>query len=309
MRQLMVIAWAAVLGALAAAPAAHAAAQVPTLDRVDSLMTAGNYADARADLDLWWSARTRFDVPGSDRARALMLRAQLSTDAAAAESDYLAVALGHPSSPHAPDALLRLGQALFASGQPERAAGYLQRLAADYPGRPQRTTGLLWLARAQSAVGRHAAACRAAREGALDARQTPDLAAMFRAEESVACSAAPAEDPQPTTTPPATDPPPAAAVDPVSAPPPTRREEPAATGSFAAQTGAFRYQRSVDTLLEKLRDAGYEPRVVRVPRNDLLRVRVGRFATSDEAARVVARLKADGFDAVVVSDADEERGT
>jgi cell division protein FtsN len=57
----------------------------------------------------------------------------------------------------------------------------------------------------------------------------------------------------------------------------------------------------------RLRRAGYEPRVAMVPGSSLIRVRVGRFATPGDAARQVARLKENGFDAVVVNDANQER--
>ncbi|NIP81052.1 MAG: hypothetical protein GWM90_18270, partial [Gemmatimonadetes bacterium] len=98
------------------APGTTAHGQVPTLDRVDSLVTAGDYASARSTLERWCSARDEFDVPGSDMARALMLRGQLAPDPESAEPHYLALVLGYPTSDHAPEALLRLGQALLAAG-------------------------------------------------------------------------------------------------------------------------------------------------------------------------------------------------
>ncbi|MFO7892139.1 MAG: SPOR domain-containing protein [Longimicrobiales bacterium] len=265
---------------LLAAPAAGAG-QVPTLERVDSLITAGEYGSGRAILDQWWSARDEFDVPGSDMARALMLRAQLATDLETAEPDYLAVILGYPTSPHAPEALLRLGQGLLANGDATRAAAYLERLVADYPGRPQRTVGLLWLARASTAARRPEAACSAARQG-LQATNDPDLRTMLQVEAGASCTVRSDRPDQP---------------------------EPAqaATGEFAVQTGAFRYRRSADELIERLRQAGHQPRIVRVPGSDLLRVRVGRFESSDPAGRLVTELRDQGFDAVVVRDAHEER--
>jgi SPOR domain len=288
--------------------AAPTAAQVPSLPRVDSLVAAGRYDDARATLDRWWSARETFDVPGSDRVRALMLRARLRADPAQAENDYLQIVLGHPTSPHAPEALLRLGQGLLVSGQAARAAGYLERLAADYPGRPERAMGLLWLARAENAARHPGAACRAAREGLADAGSPPDLAAMLRLEEAAACaigSAAPpaaaAQPPRDSTTaaPPPTERP---RTEPVAAEPP-----PATVGAYAVQAGAFRYRQTADALMARLRDAGFDPRAVLVPRNTLLRIRVGRFTSAQDARTVMEALQRAGFDAVVVSDADEER--
>ncbi|HUG41863.1 MAG TPA: SPOR domain-containing protein [Longimicrobiales bacterium] len=280
-----------------------AAAQVPTLDRVDSLVAAGRYDDARATLDRWWSAREAFQVPGSDRVRAMMLRARLQTDPAAAENDYLGIIIGHPTSPYAPEALLRLGQGLLATGQAARSAAYLHRLTTDYPGRPQRPVALLWLARAETAARHPAAACRAAREGLLDAAGDPDLAAMLRVEETAACRMAAAAGPDPVTEETRADTPRPA----VPTPAPARDRPDPETGAYAVQTGAFRYRAGADALMARLRDAGYEPRAVTVPANDLLRIRVGRFATARDAARVVERLKRAGFDALVVRDAAEER--
>lgn len=291
----------ALLAIAALAAASTGAAQVPTLDRVDSLIAAGHYDDARATLDRWWSARESFQVPGSDQVRGLLLRARLQPDPAAAETDYLTIVLGHPTSPHAAEALLRLGQGLLAKGEPARAAGYLQRLAADYPGRTQRTAGMLWLARAQSAARNSAAACRAARDGLADAGADPDLAAMLRLEAAASCSLAAADEPPPTQPRPA-QPRPQEARPTAGAP-----AAAAATGDFAVQTGAFRYREGADALMARLREAGFEPRAVRVPVNDLLRIRVGRFATADQARQVVDALRRAGFDALVVSDAARER--
>lgn len=312
------VALAAVLATLAARPAT---AQVPTLDRVDSLVVAGHYDDARATLDRWWSAREAFEVPGSNRARALMLRARLAPDPETAEPDYLAVVLGYPTSTQAPEALLRLGQGLLADGDASRAAAYLQRLVADYPGRPQRTLGLLWLARAHSATRRYSAACQAARLGLEGAENQADMMALLQVEAGAACGVtagdrvaatptAEAAEPRRDT---AAAPPRQARAD--SAPPrrapvdpaPARPTAEGETGRFTVQSGAFRYPASADELVQRLRARGYEPRTVLVPANALLRVRVGRFATAAEAAALVSVLKSEGFDAIVVADAREER--
>jgi cell division septation protein DedD len=317
-----------VLTALAALAPRPADGQAGGLDRVEALIDADRYDDARSTLDAWWTANESARVPGADRARALMLRARLAGDPAEAENHYLSIVFGYPISPEAPQALLRLGQALLAVGEAPRAAGYLQRLVADYPGRPERNLGQLWLARAQRAERQHAQACATAREGLRDARD-PDLATMFRDEEAAACAVAGTgaragdgaarTDPVPPpaitpATPPATTTPPLAAAPPATpgrtaparaeATPPARA---AGGGRFAAQAGAYRQQDSVDDAMARLRRAGYEPRAVMIPGSQLIRVRVGRLATAAEAAALVNRLKADRFDAVVVNDADRER--
>jgi hypothetical protein len=278
-------------------PPAALEAQVPTLDRVESLVAAGEYEAARTAIEAWWAAaQTR---RGAEQARGLMLRAQLARDPAAAEPHYLSIVLGYPIAPEAPRALLRLGQGLLAAGDHTRAAGYLQRFVADYPGHPERTIGLLWLARARNAARQSGTACGAIREGMLDTRD-PDLVAMFRVEEAIACGrggdgqqTSPPAPPTATTRP--------AATRPVATPPAT------GTARFTAQVGAYRQQQSVDDIVTRLRRAGYEPRVALVPGSSLIRVRVGRFAAAGDASRLVARLKASGFDAVVVGDSHQER--
>jgi cell division septation protein DedD len=312
----------AVLVAIAAtAPAfAPAAAQTAPLDQIESLVAAHEYDAARAALDRWWSSRENARVTGADRARALMIRARLAPEPAAAEEDYLSIVLGYPLSPHAPLALLRLGQGLLAVDEPLRAAGYLRRLVADYPGRPERIQGLLWLARAQYAARQDAGACETAREGLREGRD-PDLADLFRIEESTACGRVAAGATRPATERPAApapvrtpEQPAPAAPERAPAPAPVRTPAPApaaaatttASGRFAVQTGAYRQQESVDAAVASLRRAGYDPRVVLVPANALIRVRVGRFGTPQEAERLMAQLKRDRFDAVVVADADRE---
>jgi cell division septation protein DedD len=304
-----------VVGALVALAAhiapAPAAAQADGLERIERLIAAGDYPAARAGLGRWWTDHDVPRLPGAQRARALMIRAQLATDPAAAEEDYLSVVLGYPLSPDAPRALLRLGQGLLVLGQPDRAAGYLKRLVADYPGRPERATGLLWLARAHHAARQNAAACAAAREGLRDAAD-PDLAAMLRVEERAACDGAPTPAGRAAAaTPPATQAAPQAAPQPLPSgtvrTPEARPAADAGAGRYTVQTGAYRQQESVTAAVARLRRAGYDPRVVRLPGSELTRTRVGRFATAREASAFMAQLARDGFDGVVVSDAHQER--
>lgn len=284
--------------------AGPAMAQTPTLPRVDSLVTAGDYDAARTALDQWWSARGSSDAPGSDKARALLLRAKLQTDPDAAESDYLALVLGYPASPLAPEALLRLGQGLLATGDASRAAAYLHRLTADYPGRPERPAGFLWLARANAAIGEYEAACRAANTGLTDARD-PQVVGLLRIEAGTVCSStAQADWP--------TDGQAGLTGAAPGATPGAERRTPATglarlSGEWAVQTGAFRQRSSASALMERLRRAGYSPRLVLVPRSDLMRVRVGHFTAAGPASELLTRLRNDGFDAVVVRDADQER--
>lgn len=286
-------------GLVAAAPAA---AQPPSLDRADELIAQGDYAGAREIVDRWWREEPAAspEVIRTGRPRALLLRARLATDAAAAERDYLALALGHPSSPETAVALLRLGQGLLASGQAARAVTYLERLATDHPNSPDRAVGLLWLARARRLAGRTDAACDAANQAADTRGAGPDLAALIRNEQVASCRRI------------ADARPPAGRQAQAAAGRPTAQREPrpaaqAATGTFAAQAGAFRERSGAETLAAQLRRAGFEPRLVRLPGSSLVHVRIGRFSSTADADALVARLRAAGFTALVVRDAGREQ--
>jgi cell division septation protein DedD len=80
----------------------------------------------------------------------------------------------------------------------------------------------------------------------------------------------------------------------------------ATAGSFAVQIGAFRNPVGAGGLVDELITAGFDARLVRVPANDLLRVRIGRFATLEEAQAELARVRAGGRDGAVVNDARRE---
>jgi hypothetical protein len=101
-----------------------------------------------------------------------------------------------------------------------------------------------------------------------------------------------------------------AALPPVSKPPAPEPEAEAKTrvevGDFTVQMGAFRSLERARSLADQLREAGYRPRVVRTPGNDLARVRIGRF-TSREGAEAQARgLEGLGFEVTLVTDAGSE---
>ncbi|MEJ2216129.1 MAG: SPOR domain-containing protein [Gemmatimonadota bacterium] len=282
---------------LAVVPVAGAA-QTPSLDQVEQLMQSGQYQQARQAIAQWWNATP--DPGPRDAARAHLLRGRLAVDPDSAETDYLAIALGFPTQPQAAEALLRLGQLLVNKGELQRAQGYLQRLAADYPGSDLRGPGLLWLARAYDIGGHRPQACNAARLGLRDSGTNPDLASLLHVEEASSCQLTSDSAAKPAK----------ARSQPAPARRPAQRPSPApatpSRGPYAVQVGAFRLKHGAEALAAKLTKAGHTARLVLVPNSDLLRVRVGRFTTSQDAEDLVRRLKAEGFPAVVVGDADHE---
>lgn len=249
-------------------------AQERELERVETLIADGEYEQARAEIAAWWEkVDAGHPAPGPHRARALLLRARLEPDPKIAELDYLALVLTYPTAPEAPEALLRLGQGLLATGDSARAGAYLERLVNDHPSSPQRPVGALWLARA-----RQADATQATQATGTQATGT-QLGQPSGAEPSEQRPASPA----------------GVAAD--------------ADGRFAVQSGAFRQRQGALELAERLRRAGHEPRLVGLPGSSLVRVRVGRFADREDARALVQRLIADGFEALVVADAEREQPT
>lgn len=89
------------------------------------------------------------------------------------------------------------------------------------------------------------------------------------------------------------------------------RQDPAAGsmsggGAYAVQIGAFRSLDRARSVALQLNRAGYEPRLVRTPGNDLAKVRVGRFSEREEAAALARELERLGFDVSLATDAGSE---
>lgn len=113
-------------------------------------------------------------------------------------------------------------------------------------------------------------------------------------------AAAPAPEPEPETA----AAPPTPAVEEIAPGPAVPGA--AEAGAFAVQIGAFRNPDGAAGLVDELIQAGFDARLVQVPANTLLRVRVGRFATSDAAAAELQRVRDGGYDGAVVDDARRE---
>ncbi|MGW8266305.1 MAG: SPOR domain-containing protein [Longimicrobiales bacterium] len=77
-------------------------------------------------------------------------------------------------------------------------------------------------------------------------------------------------------------------------------------GPLSVQVGAFRSLEGARSLSERVRDAGYFPRLVRVQGTDLFRVRVGRFEERGGAESLKRELERAGFEATIVTDAQSE---
>jgi cell division septation protein DedD len=65
------------------------------------------------------------------------------------------------------------------------------------------------------------------------------------------------------------------------------------------QVAAVSHQEDADVLVGALRKRGYAVTARREPSDGLIHVRIGPFATHDEASRICARLLDDGYNAIV----------
>jgi TolA-binding protein len=173
------------------------------LVRIETSIAAARLADARTALAKWNNAHPTGQpgVSGNTRAHALALAGRLATTWGDAEQAWVAVALGYPISPWAPEAMLRLGQGLLAApaaaaGSATRAVAYLERLVNDYPNSPLRAQGFLWLTRAYAAAGRSGAACARIREAA-SLRTDSVTNGLIASEQTRVCTA-----PRPPSEPP-----------------------------------------------------------------------------------------------------------
>jgi rare lipoprotein A len=90
----------------------------------------------------------------------------------------------------------------------------------------------------------------------------------------------------------------AEAIDKPRASAPSRAPRPK-RGEFVVQVGAFSVEENALALQERLQRIGQKSRV---DHEELYRVRIGPFATRDEAVAVRAALEADGLSAIVVAE-------
>jgi hypothetical protein len=286
---------------VALALASDARAQDIALDRVQNLINAGRFTEAGNTLTQWERGHgADSNASSNDRARALLLRGLLTTDAPQAQETYLAVVMSYPASPSAPQALLRLGQGFVASGDARRAIAYLERLRSDYPRARERDTGLLWLARAYAAATSMTAACNTARDAA---RSTdPNVRTLAELERDRVCAGQPAQrrdtaraQPRPV---PAT---------PVRADTARVDAQRTSAGDYAVQFAAFSVRSSATSIAAQLRAQGFDARVAQTEGSELFRVRVGNFASNADADRMAQRMRAAGFAGIIVNDVKKER--
>jgi hypothetical protein len=179
------------------------------------------------------------------------------------------VAIEYSRSAWADSALLLLTQLDFAQGDPGATIQAAERLRRDYPDSPVRPRAAFWGARAYFDLKDDAHGCALVQEALGGAGSDIEFKnqVLFYASR---CADRPL----------------------VAAPPETTRAAPGTSGvsTYAVQVLAVKSAPQVDELLSRLKVMGFEARVVR-DTSGLFKVRVGRYATREEAQRTQQRLK------------------
>jgi cell division septation protein DedD len=239
------------------------------LGQVEALALSGQAEEARELLSAWWDGNFE-DATRIDRQKGLWLRGLLTVDPDLAELDFQRLVVEYPGGPFTAEALVRLGGAAEARREFDQAERHFRTLLRDYPGSRYQTLAQGW----------------------LTARAAAQPEAPSVAEISVDVPPPPSAEPE-------------AVVEDTLA---GSRETPATTasGAFAVQLGAFSSEVRALTLSKVAAKAGFDVRVVQVEGNSLFRVRLGRYATEDEAESEMVRVVEEGFEATVVRNADRE---
>jgi sporulation related protein len=268
-------------GLLAALLSAYPANRLPaqSAQQVDSLRReALNVAQTRPDSARALIRRLRTSVSPSDSLYpgVLLTTAQLAGQLAAdapVEATYLQrIVVEYGRSVWADSALLLLTQLNFAQGDPAGTLQAAERMRRDYPDSQLKPRADLWGARAYFALKDDAHGCQLIQEALNGGGDNVEFKnqVLFYASR---CADRP--------------------LTPVAiAPPASARDSPGppAVSTYAVQVLAVKSAPQVDELLNRLKMMGFEARVMR-DTSGLFKVRVGHYATREEAQRTQRRLK------------------
>jgi len=242
-----------------------AAQSADRLEAAEVAADAGDVEGAREYLRDWLVSDAA-TAAEADVGRALVLRARLAANPDSAEMDYLEAAI-RGGEEYGAVARLRLAQLRLMDGRPSLAVADLDRLRADFPGSRLVPESWLWTGFAWESLGEPDAACSAWEQVRGTDGKDP---IVVQAEAGLAgCGAgSPAGE----------------------------------VGRwFTVQLGAFGSRQAADEVRKRASGSGSEARVVEPDATTpLYRVRVGRFARREDAARVAVELRTDGLEAIVV---------
>lgn len=245
-----------------------------SFQRVDSLRRAAlTVAQTRPDSARNILRRLLASLPPSDSLYpgVLLTAARLAADAPTVATYLQRVAIEYSRSVWADSALLLLTQLDFAQGDPAATVQATERLRRDYPDSPLKPRGAFWGARAYFDLKDDARGCALIQEALAGAGSDVEFKnqVLFYASR---CTNLPQ---------------PVAVVPPDSAG--TASGLPAGS-TYAVQVLAVKSAPQVDDMLSRLKVMGFAARVVR-DTSGLFKVRVGRYATREEAQQTQRNLK------------------
>lgn len=265
-----------VIAALSVTPRWSASQDVDSaLARIERLVVAGDRSSARVLAD---SLVRALDPESSKYADALYWRGQSASSAADAERDYLRISVEHPFAARAPAALLALAQLEYARGDRVAARRRFDRLLRDYPSGKHVARASLWSGRLAIEDREHVAGC-ATLNAARPLVGANDVELRNQFDYFVAlCERLPVADTVVATPPPAPDPEPEL--------------------HYSVQVAAFSARGDATSLASRLRQRGFDVRVV--GQEAPYRVRVGRYAARADAVAAQARMRAAKVSGIVV---------
>lgn len=242
--------------------------------RIERLTAAGNSSAARALADSVLAASQEGSDPFIE---ALYWHAVLDSTAAGAERNYLRIVVEYPLAARASAALLRLAELEMARQARDRARRHLEKLHADYPKSDHIARAQYLLARMARDDGESERACALlnAARASVDANDV-ELKNQITYLHASCASVVPPTPPVDTSV-----------VRDSSDRPPSRTTPTTAKGQFTIQVAAYNTQREATSLARQLQRRGLPARVVGVKAP--YRVRVGRYATREEAQRAMMR--------------------
>ena len=202
---------------------------------------------------------------------ALFTAGMLAPDASLIATNLQRVVVEYGRSVWADSALVALAKLYFAQGDLAATIQTVERLRQDYPDSPLRAKAAFVGARAYFDLKDEAHGCTLVYEALGGAGA--DL--EFRNQVGFYAPRCAPATPAATTPTTGTDSPP---------------KPPAAPSAFTVQVLAVKSAAQADDMLTRLKVMGFEARVAR-DTSGLFKIRVGRYATRDEALRVERRLR------------------
>jgi hypothetical protein len=203
---------------------------------------------------------------------ALFTAGRIAADGVGAATNLQRVVVEYGRSVWADSALVLLTQLNFAQADPAATVQSAERLRLDYPDSPLKPRADFWGARAYFDLKDDAHGCVLIRE-ALDGA-AGDV--EFRNQVEFYASRCSGIAPPATTSSPATA---------------DSQVKPAGVATtYAVQVLAVKSAAQVDEMLTRLKVMGFDARVVR-DTSGLFKVRVGKYASRDEAVQAQRRLK------------------